>query len=279
MNLIVSIESAELRFRQILEDFFVSVYDERRLFSHGINHHRRVWGFAREILSSHPVTDSRSSVCNPEKLIIACYLHDIGMSADPGPSHGKKSRELCQKFLEKYDLDPDNYTELLEAIENHDNKDYTSDMSESGLLRILSFADDLDAFGYAGIYRYSEIYLKRGIPPSDLGYRIRDNARSRFDNFTKAFSDDYEYVSRHRKRYEILDDFFLNYNKQAGAYNFDTDYPLGYCGVLQLFMLMIRMNHSVIDFFAEAGRYSQDPIINAYLKGLQTEFSADKKYE
>ncbi len=273
MNLIVYIESAERRFRQILEDFFISVYDERRLYSHGMNHHRRVWGFAREILSLHPVRDSLSPACDPEKLIIACYMHDIGMSADPGPRHGKKSRELCQKFLEQCNLDPDNYTDLLETIENHDDKAYVSDMSESSLLRILSLADDLDAFGYAGIYRYSEIYLIRDIPPSELGYLIRDNARGRFDNFTKALSADYEYVSKHRERYEILDNFFLNYNKQARAYNFVTDYPSGYCGVVQLFMLTMRLNLSIIDFFAEAGRYSQDTFIADYLKGLQTEFS------
>jgi HD superfamily phosphodiesterase len=279
MNLTILIESAERRFRQILEDFFVSVYDERKLCSHGINHHRRVWGFAREILSLHPITDSLSPACDPEKLIIACYLHDIGMSADPGPRHGKKSRELCQNFLEKCNLDPDNFTDLLETIENHDYKDYVSDISESSLLRVLSLADDLDAFGYTGIYRYSEIYLKRGISPSELGYRILDNAQSRFDNFKRALSADYEYVSRHRVRYEILDDFFLNYNKQAKAYNFETDYPSGYCGVVQLFMLMIRMNLSVSGFFDEAGRHSQDSIIAAYLKGLQTEFSAFNKDE
>ena len=30
------------------------------------------------------------------------------------------------------------------------------------LLTILSVADDLDAFGFSGIFRYSEIYLIRG---------------------------------------------------------------------------------------------------------------------
>ena len=51
MNLTASIESAELKFKQILEDFFVSVYDEKNLLSHGIDHHRRVWNYARELLS------------------------------------------------------------------------------------------------------------------------------------------------------------------------------------------------------------------------------------
>ena len=37
------------------------------------------------------------------------------------------------------------------------------------LLTILSVADDLDAFGFIGIYRYSEIYLTRGIDPEKIG--------------------------------------------------------------------------------------------------------------
>ena len=37
------------------------------------------------------------------------------------------------------------------------------------LLTILSVSDDLDAFGYIGIYRYTEIYLTRGIDPEKIG--------------------------------------------------------------------------------------------------------------
>jgi hypothetical protein len=47
MNLIVIFESAELQFKQILEEFFVSFYDEKSLVSHGIDHHRRVWKYAK----------------------------------------------------------------------------------------------------------------------------------------------------------------------------------------------------------------------------------------
>ena len=41
---------------------------------------------------------------------------------------------------------------------------------------MLSVADDLDAFGFTGIYRYSEIYLMRGINPNQLGHLIIENA-------------------------------------------------------------------------------------------------------
>jgi HD superfamily phosphodiesterase len=279
MNLTVSIESAEYSFRQILEDFFVSVYDEQALPSHGLTHHRRVWGYAREILPILINNESLPAGCDPERLIIACYMHDIGMSAEPGPKHGKKSSEFCQKFLVSIGLDLNAYKDLLEAIENHDEKDYPSRDNVKCLLTILSLADDLDAFGFTGIYRYCEIYLRRGISPYELGDLVRKNARVRFDNFSRTLSQDRVYVSRHRKRYEILERFFRTYSLQAVAYNFETPIPTGHCGVVQLIMLMNRREFSMTDFFTEAGSYRNDDIIAWYLKGIQTELSDYRSYE
>jgi HD superfamily phosphodiesterase len=50
MNLTGTIESAERKFKQILEEFFIGAYDDRYLSSHGIDHHRRVWNYAKELL-------------------------------------------------------------------------------------------------------------------------------------------------------------------------------------------------------------------------------------
>jgi HD superfamily phosphodiesterase len=137
MNLMGAIESAELMFKQILEDFFVSVYDEENLFSHGIDHHRRVWAYAKELLSI-PIRQYNSKPgCSPSKLIIVCYLHDIGMSVEPGPRHGKHSRELSMLFLEKNNLNKNDYKDVLDTIENHDRKDYTSETVRNDLLTIL----------------------------------------------------------------------------------------------------------------------------------------------
>ena len=38
---------------------------------------------------------------------------------------------------------------------------------QTGILTVLSIADDLDAMGVIGIYRYIEIYLKRNIHLSE----------------------------------------------------------------------------------------------------------------
>jgi hypothetical protein len=76
MNLTVTIESAELQFKQILEEFFISVYVEKALCSHGIDHHRRVWSYTKEL----PILldDQKPAFISqlPSKLIIACYMHD-----------------------------------------------------------------------------------------------------------------------------------------------------------------------------------------------------------
>ncbi len=215
MNLTVSIESAELEFKQILEDFFVSVYDEKILFSHGLDHHRRVWRYARELLSIPPDGKIDTHSCNPSKLIIACYLHDIGMSVEQGPRHGKHSRELCLEFLKKNNLSEKAYTDVLDTIEYHDRKDYHAGSAPNNLLTVLSVADDLDAFGFTGIYRYSEIYLARGINPAETGKLVLENAGKRFDNFEAIFGPETSYVQKHRKRFEILTGFFTHYNRQA----------------------------------------------------------------
>jgi hypothetical protein len=279
MNLTVLIDSAELRFKQVLEDFFVSVYDEKKLFSHGIDHHRRVWKYARELLSTRLIQSKLRLACDPSKLIIACYLHDIGMSIEPGPRHGIQSRELCLQFLRKNNLQVNDYEDVLETIGNHDNKEYTAGRSSNDLLRLLSVADDLDAFGFAGIYRYSEIYLMRGINPNQLGHLILENARSRFKNFEDIYGARNFYVQFHRKRYGILTSFFTQYNKRADSWNFISDAPESYCGVIQLFMLMIRNRMAIDDLFTEAEIYQDDIIIGPFMNGLKSELSSDNWHE
>lgn len=273
MNLTASIESAELEFKQILEEFFVSIYDEKILFSHGLDHHRRVWHYARELLSILPVSNTGNPYCKPSNLIIVCYLHDIGMSVEQGPRHGKHSRELCRQFLKKYNLSEKTYADVLSTIEYHDRKDYTAGSGYNHLLTVLSVADDLDAFGFTGIYRYSEIYLARGIKPDEIGKLVIENANKRFNNFEAGLGQETSYVQKHRTRFEILTGFFNHYNRQAVSYDFVTPRIEGYCGVIQLFRSMINQGMSLGDLFREARLYSDDVIIESYFNGLKTELS------
>jgi HD superfamily phosphodiesterase len=125
MNLTIFIESAEQKFKQILEDFFVSSFDEKSLTSHGIDHHRRVWNYSKELLHLFAEKNPLLHQQLPAKLIIASYLHDIGMTIETGIRHGKYSRDFCIQFLIQNNLPVDDYIDVLEAIENHDNKEYS----------------------------------------------------------------------------------------------------------------------------------------------------------
>jgi hypothetical protein len=271
MNLTVTIESAEIRFKQILEAFFISIFDEKSLSSHGIDHHRRVWNYSKElynlIASQKPAEFSDIL----PKLIIASYLHDIGMSVEKGLIHGKHSKEFCNQFLSKNNLPLNDYQDVLETIENHDNKEYIGNTSVNDLLTILSVADDLDAFGFTGIFRYSEIYLTRRIGLDQIGYQIRHNAAIRFDHFAKTFGFVPEYVEIHKKRFEIIDNFFEKYNNQVLSYRFGKSTPTGYCGVIEIFTDIMNSKISLKDVCKRPDKYYSDQVICWYFNNLALE--------
>jgi HD superfamily phosphodiesterase len=271
MKLTASVESAEIQLKKILEEFFISNYEEDSLPSHGIDHHRRVWKKASELLlllSENNMANDRSM---PQQLIVACYLHDIGMSVEQGVRHGKHSMELCKRFLSENNLDDIDYSEALAAIENHDNKEYRSTDIKYDFLSILSVADDLDAFGFAGIFRYAEIYLTRGIEKRDIGIKIKENATIRFVNFENKFGFSPDLIQKQKRQFNILNGFYDNYNLMASEYKFTAKDPHGYCGVIEIFAAMIGEKLQLRDII-EKNRYrSDDKIISWFFDGLAKE--------
>jgi HD superfamily phosphodiesterase len=208
MKISNSIHKTEKEYLPALEAFFLENWGKTNLWSHELSHHRRVWEYAKELLyfinQAEKITECRFI----EKLLIACYLHDLGMAIDQGDRHGLHSRKLCEQFLSENNLDRSDYLDVLEAIDNHDNKEYSGSQSDSRLLLLLSAADDLDAFGYTGIYRYIEIYLARGVHPDNIGRIVRENAEKRFKHFSSSFAQFPELVDKHRTRYLVLDHYF-----------------------------------------------------------------------
>lgn len=218
MNISYKIQLAEKTFKYPLEIFFTETWGNTHLFSHDIDHHRRVWRYAKELLEEIDSHGGTFEPAFPGKLLIACYLHDLGMSVVPDVRHGIHSREICRLFLQKTNLDESESGDLLDAVEYHDNKEYSTNNSvKNEILRLLSAADDLDAFGYIGIYRYIEIYLARGIRPELIGFEIKRNALGRFRNFELNFGDYPKLISKHRKKYLILDNYFTRYNKEINS--------------------------------------------------------------
>jgi len=73
------------------------------------------------------VTDKNLAV----KAIIASFFHDTGLTVNRGPDHGIESRHICSTFLETTDLAEDDRHEILDAVEKHDNKEYTGNSDPS----------------------------------------------------------------------------------------------------------------------------------------------------
>jgi len=201
----------ERKYLKSLEDFFVMTWGETQLPSHDLSHHRRVWEYIKELLDYCKEYEHDSLIIR--KLLMASYLHDIGMSADKGIKHGYHSRKLAEKFMMSNKINLYDYQDVLNAIENHDNKDYDKVTSDNRVLRILSLADDLDAFGQTGIDRYIEIYLARGVPNNTLVNAILENAAARFANFERFAAGKPALYEKHSKRYSELREFFENYNQ------------------------------------------------------------------
>jgi hypothetical protein len=203
---------AEKKYISSLVSFFSEKWGDTQIWSHNLDHHRRVWDYAKELLECPGMSNISNDPSFTDKLLIACYLHDSGMALDKGERHGRLSMKLSEEFLRKQAAQLLEFTDLLNAIEHHDNKNYTQISSVSPLLLLLSVADDLDAFGFTGIYRYLEIYVLRGIRPENIGPRVLENSEARFANFERNFSNCPGLIEKHRNRYQILRDFFINFS-------------------------------------------------------------------
>jgi hypothetical protein len=110
--------------------------------------------------------------------------------------------------------------DILRAIELHDRKDiqiYTSFNEETPpeILGILSVADDLEAMGTIGIFRYAEIYLRRNIPLEALASRILDNAATRFNKLKRACHLCSGVIKTFERQYDELRHFYEQYNLQV----------------------------------------------------------------
>ena len=274
MDLSEQISLSEIKYKSKLEDFFRKIFADTSLSSHGLDHHRRVWYYSRELLGLKDFLDPEQYESRfTEKLLFASYLHDTGMSVDPGARHGIHSRIFCEKFLLEHGLDPLKYADLLEAVEEHDRKDYKPEAGKSVLLSYLSVADDLDALGYVGIYRYLEIYLKRDIGYPVLGRIILENVKGRFDNLTETFGTFRMFTEAQRVRYEIIRSFFSNYNSEAPEYSFGNEKPTGYCGIAEITGCSVSRGMSLPELLAMAGS-SGDEVIVWYFNQLKSELNS-----
>ncbi len=174
------------------------IFKKAPLPSHDQWHHMRVWQHAKQILAHTWEPNHWMNTEYAQALIIAVFFHDTGLSKTHDASHGKVSRELCKVFFNENQIPkPEKYEIALEAIEKHDDKSYLEEKQDFSIRgsfnALVSVADDLDAFGEMGAFRYLEIYFKRQIPDNEVISAILQNLNRRFLNFKRIY-----------KRYPVL---------------------------------------------------------------------------
>ncbi|MEY1639412.1 HD domain-containing protein [Tenuifilum osseticum] len=191
-----------------------SIFNNVSLPSHNLQHHIRVWLHCRGLLIELHKAGLTITEQLIENAIIACFFHDAGLTKTLDEQHGAEGAELCKQYLSHFpDLTESQKTLILKAVELHDDKSVKQhpvtkpdDMLDLALL--VSTADDLDALGFVGVFRYTEIYLKRGISIDQLPRKVLANLRNRFTSFTNAYSSLHRYSDRQRQRYREIMDFF-----------------------------------------------------------------------
>jgi len=203
------IEKAEKEWLNKLYNFCKTVFSKSKIPSHDHNHHYRVWKYCKEILTAiYPKNNINYELI--EGCIIASFFHDMGLSNTIDEFHGQESKKICQAYFSNQNLEtPKNFSDILWAIEKHDDKNYQPKKQEAmSLLSIICNADDLDAFGNIGVIRYTEIYLLRGIEMNELPELVIQNIDNRFRHFKHTYKDHPELYKKHQIRYLITREFF-----------------------------------------------------------------------
>lgn len=204
--------------------------------SHDEIHHMRVWNYAKMLLSHVSKQSIDISENDIERLIIAVFFHDQGMSESLSREHGQLSRRICKTFFQTSALiPPAEFDSVLKAIENHDQKDYRgvhSVHSSFDVQKILNIADDMDALGITGAYRYLEIYLLRAVAIDSIPEAVLSNMESRFQHFSDAFANNPTLVKAQSHRYIHAKNFYKDLNLQLKLVEYIPDSYIGPYGVV-----------------------------------------------
>lgn len=232
------IARAEERWLPSLEDYLKTVFSSTFLPSHDHLHHLRVWKQSVRLLT---VLDKLATGVDHdlvEGCLVASMFHDVGLVRESGEMHGPVGKDMCEDFFKERKIEkPARYREILKAIHYHDTKNEEvyavfGRGKAPGILNILSVADDLEALGIVGIYRYSEIYLQRGVALEQLGLFVQANAFRRRNNLMNCCR--YLPVFSHEihARHALLSDFFNLYNQQLLVVDRPKNCTLGELGVI-----------------------------------------------
>ncbi|NYZ79514.1 HD domain-containing protein [Candidatus Micrarchaeota archaeon] len=173
----------------------------RRMESHDLNHSMRVWKNAEKL--------GKEFNADMEVLVAAVFLHDVGVAHTNDLKHGKESARIARKALERIGFPEGKISSALEAIEQHDDVKKQRKSLES---KILFDCDNMDAFGAVGVFRYLDIYAKRGWGIREIAEHVCENVKERFRNL--HFRQSRKIC---RENYEFTRKYFLKLKKELGS--------------------------------------------------------------
>ena len=253
-----------------------SLFSDAFLPSHDHTHHQRVWNLCKSLLMEISRKNSNMDQSLVDGVLIAAFFHDLGMVRSTREDHGKLGKELCKAWFQENKIGaPDRFKEILDAIEMHDIKEKRSyskitPYEQPAILSLLSIADDLEAFGTIGIYRYAEIYLLRHISLNELGDRILANAESRFQNLQESCKVCQSIIRKHQKEYEILRDFYISYNQQLEEEANPKKVFVDHLGVINYIRTLGMEQHISPENFPGSVE-NEDTIVSTYFRTLKNE--------
>lgn len=214
--LLEKINTSEQKWLKPLYKYSKSLFEKTHIPSHDAEHHLRVWLHCRGLIIELHKAGIKTTHDTVDKSIVACFFHDAGLTLDMGEQHGYLGRKICEEFFKNNpNLHVPDFEEVLDAIEKHDDKSKkevttATPYTMKTILRLVSAADDLDALGYIGVFRYIEIYMKRGIPDEEIPKKVSTNLRNRFSNFLNTYSGLHKYSDKQKIRYKETFDFFTS---------------------------------------------------------------------
>jgi hypothetical protein len=270
------INRAESKWLNLLSSHAEHLFLRSFLPSHDHTHHHRVWNICKNLLKEISPLNGMLDEAQVEGILIAAWFHDLGMVQSTREDHGKLGKELCESwFREQGKKKPELFTEILNAIQWHDNKKDGAYSAlhrnrRPGILSVLCIADDLEAMGTIGVYRYAEIYLKREIKLSELGSRILENAEVRYENLTQNCSLCETLMRNSQIHYQILQNFYQEYNTQLLLELNPEHVYAGPLGVIN-YIRTLGMEEKIRPEYLSKHIAQEDTTVKSFFKTLSNE--------
>lgn len=257
--------------------FVKDLFKDTFLPSHDHSHHMRTWETAKLIIREIAEFNVLITEQFVEAALLASLFHDTGITETRGIQHGTKGMNIYVKFISDYGTKPEMHQQIAHAIEMHDQKTKSQFIpfhwdKAPDLLTLISIADDMDAFGIIGVYRFAEIYLHRGIPLKSLGVTLLENVSIRYNNFSKASTLVPSLIKIAKPRYQEILNFYDKYNQQLLTEEDPHKVYSGHIGIINY----IR-NFSVIgkihprDFLDSLQNFQVSKYVLDFFKKLESE--------